>query len=296
MAGLLFVLEERKTFGKSTLLVSAFGRLPISRGAYCAMTIIALLNLPLELPQDSPAYINGNETFLTGLPEWVSKCQTFEGGIAGIHNCEAHGAYAFCALACLCIIGPPSVMISKYLDVPALVHHLSSLQHAPETGFSGRTNKLVDGCYSHWVGGCWSLLSAALGLVTTDLWSREGLARYILSCCQAPKGGLRDKPSKGPDAYHTNYCLAGLSAAQYVAEYIDPEGETKENKKEELENEKAGILPLTAPFRWSINGPSAGPWSQEVMVKPIHPVFVIPVKKANECRQYFEVNVGFSAS
>jgi protein farnesyltransferase subunit beta len=31
-------------------------------------------------------------------------------------------------------------------------------------GFKGRTNKLVDGCYSWWVGGCFALLSS-LGIV-----------------------------------------------------------------------------------------------------------------------------------
>jgi protein farnesyltransferase subunit beta len=83
------------------------------RGAYCAMTIISLLNLPLELPVGSPARIKGDETFLTGLPEWVSSIQTYEGGIAASPNNEAHGAYAFCALACLSILGPPSETIPK---------------------------------------------------------------------------------------------------------------------------------------------------------------------------------------
>lgn len=30
-------------------------------------------------------------------------------------------------------------------------------------GFKGRTNKLVDGCYSWWVGGCFPLVDALLG-------------------------------------------------------------------------------------------------------------------------------------
>lgn len=32
---------------------------------------------------------------------------------------------------------------------------------------------------------------------------------------QAPNGGLRDKPGKPPDYYHTCYCLSGLSASQH---------------------------------------------------------------------------------
>jgi protein farnesyltransferase subunit beta len=77
------------------------------------MTIISLLNLPLELPPDSPAWINGDETFVTGLPEWISRCQTYEGGVAAAPNNEAHGAYAFCALACLSLLAAPHKSVPK---------------------------------------------------------------------------------------------------------------------------------------------------------------------------------------
>ncbi|UKZ67728.1 uncharacterized protein TrAtP1_008886 [Trichoderma atroviride] len=101
------------------------------------------------------------------------------------------------------------------MDVPRLISWLSSRQYAPEGGFSGRTNKLVDGCYSHWVGGCWPLIEAGLSgpegptagpagrpMEDTEaddsLFSRNGLIRYILCCCQdmSRRGGMRDKPSK----------------------------------------------------------------------------------------------------
>lgn len=39
--------------------------------------------------------------------------QSFEGGISGSPGTEAHGAYAFCALACLCILGKPEDMIFR---------------------------------------------------------------------------------------------------------------------------------------------------------------------------------------
>jgi protein farnesyltransferase subunit beta len=93
------------------------------RGAYCSMTIISLLNLPLELPPDSPARVKGDETFLTNLEDWISRCQTYEGGIAGAPTNEAHGAYAFCALACLAIIDSPAKIVPKcvYPSVPGLV-------------------------------------------------------------------------------------------------------------------------------------------------------------------------------
>ena len=94
------------------------------------MVLISLLALPLELPSSAPSRIHGLRSFLDGLPEYLSRCaspiafimaqwlscvlgQTFEGGISGAPQNEAHGAYAFCALACLCILGPPHQMISK---------------------------------------------------------------------------------------------------------------------------------------------------------------------------------------
>ncbi|TLD27245.1 hypothetical protein PspLS_04495 [Pyricularia sp. CBS 133598] len=176
------------------------------RGAYCAAVIISLLNLPLDLCKDSEAYIRDPTTNLfTGLGDYVRKCQTFEGGISGQPDAEAHGAYAFCALGCLSLLGTPSETIPKYLNVERLISWLSSRQYAPEGGFSGRTNKLVDGCYSHWVGGCWPLIEACLNgpvkvsnldVEPQPLFSREGLMRYILCCCQeqGKRGGLRDKP------------------------------------------------------------------------------------------------------
>ncbi len=95
--------------------------------------------------------------------------------------------------------------------MPRLISWLSSRQYAPEGGFSGRTNKLVDGCYSHWVGACWPLIEASLNSTARPPrgadplppfprtpFSREALIRYILCCCQdrSKRGGLRDKPGR----------------------------------------------------------------------------------------------------
>ena len=179
-----------------------------TRGAYCALVVVSLLNLPLQLPPDSPARGAGLRTFNDGLGAYLSRCQTYEGGISSSPGGEAHGAYVFCALGCLSLLGSPHRTFSAFLDFGSLIGWMSSRQYAPEGGLAGRTNKLVDGCYSHWIGGCWPLIQAALnGPLTLDegdqdaahvgnLYSAEGLARYIICCCQAPHGGLRDKPSK----------------------------------------------------------------------------------------------------
>lgn len=38
---------------------------------------------------------------------------------------------------------------------------------------------------------------------------------YILLACQHPSGGLRDKPMKSADFYHTCYALSGMAVSQY---------------------------------------------------------------------------------
>eukprot|EP00962_Isochrysis_galbana_P001229 scaffold309_cov136-Isochrysis_galbana.AAC.6 len=85
-------------------------------------------------------------------------------------------------------------------------------------GFQGRTNKLVDSCYSFWQGGAFPLVHSVLHDLgqlpaDTDLYHAPGLLDYILVCAQAPHGGLRDKPGKARDYYHTCYSLSGLAVA-----------------------------------------------------------------------------------
>jgi len=273
------------------------------RGAYCAMTIVNLLNLPLNLPPDSPANITGQETFLHRLGEWIGRCQTFEGGIGESPDNEAHGAYAFCALACLSILDAPNRSITKYLNTDRLLSWLTSRQYAPEGSFSGRTNKLVDACYSHWVGGCWSLLEAALTgpgsssqdtVRITSLWNREALVRYTLCCSQAKTGGLRDKPGTRMDGYHTCYSLSGLSAAQNIWTHLEKESRTKAPGAE-ADITAAG---LSAAFDWTARKATreerkAWAFDEDDTVGFVHPVFVIPPSAVSRARQQYQDRVGF---
>lgn len=45
------------------------------------------------------------------------------------------------------------------------------------------------------------------------MFSAAGLQMWLMLACQEPSG-LRDKPGKSPDFYHTCYCLSGLAVAQ----------------------------------------------------------------------------------
>lgn len=221
------------------------------RAVYCALTIISLL----RLPTDGGVVGRPGEGLLDGTVEWLARCQTYEGGFGASPNGnEAHGGYAFCALAGLAMLEEPGEWGGR-VDLEGLVRWTSERMGSPEGGLSGRTNKLVDGCYSTWVGGCWGFIEAAVeaqkapkasSIPPKDLLSEEKpaeeleaemeaeeedgdykplfprtpLIRYILSACQSPRGGLRDKPGKNADYYHTLYVLIGLSATQYRWRYL----------------------------------------------------------------------------
>jgi protein farnesyltransferase subunit beta len=188
------------------------------RAAYCAVSVATLINIV------TPGLFDGTA-------DWVGRCQTYEGGISAEPGDEAHGGYAFCGLAALTMLGA-----TDKLNVERMLHWTAHRQMLLEGGFQGRSNKLVDGCYSFWVGGVFPLLSNIIhpGLnessVTADTsggpskivdadgsycYSQAGLQDYILYCCQTDFGGLRDKPGKGRDYYHTCYCLSGLSSSQH---------------------------------------------------------------------------------
>jgi len=239
------------------------------------------------------------ESLAEGMIDHIVSCQTFEGGFGGVPYAEAHGGYTFCALAALHILvtattantptadGGGSIRTledCQGLDTEALRGWLSRRQMGYEGGFQGRSNKLVDGCYSYWIGGAIAVLDLGTGS-RREIYSSSGcdvcedsddqkindglrknfdsgvfawnnevdkfgilrsthdhgdddnhdvdenkndtdeggltfdqklLQRYILLCGQDINGGLRDKPSKPRDFYHTCYNLSGLSVSQHV--------------------------------------------------------------------------------
>jgi protein farnesyltransferase subunit beta len=182
------------------------------RASYCILCCAKLLNL-ISNELNSPLTL-----------AYIQNCQTYEGGFGGEPGSEAHGGYTFCAVAALEIMGK-----LHEIDIPALRGWLVRRQMPFEGGFQGRSNKLVDGCYSFWQGGALAILSVLYQdtkgrdgdawlsppETPTDLLFDEGLLqRYILLCAQDVNGGLRDKPSKPRDFYHTCYNLSGLSVSQ----------------------------------------------------------------------------------
>jgi len=64
------------------------------RGFYCALVPADICNL-----------IEGNDELTRGMGDFISRCQTYEGGIACTPFGEAHGGYTFCGLAALILLG-----------------------------------------------------------------------------------------------------------------------------------------------------------------------------------------------
>lgn len=168
------------------------------RACYLAMAVVRMLGL-------DPSFLD-----VDSMVEYIRSCQTYEGGFGGEPGNEAHGGYSYCAFAALALVG-------READVEPyqLLEWASNRQQPIEGGFNGRTNKLVDSCYSFWQGGLLCLLSEhfgrGLGVQIGRDYHSEALQDWILLCCQLPDGGLRDKPGTNPDYYHTCYSLSGLS-------------------------------------------------------------------------------------
>ncbi|XP_033214096.1 protein farnesyltransferase subunit beta [Belonocnema kinseyi] len=172
------------------------------RGVYCAVAVAKLTNI------FTPEMFGETE-------KWIQKCQTWEGGFGGCPGMEAHGGYAFCGLASLVLLGKTDAC-----DLPSLLQWIVKKQMQLEGGFQGRTNKLVDGCYSFWQGGAFPLIHAIFAkqnkICEPKVWlfDQAALQEYLLVCCQHTHGGFLDKPGKSRDVYHTCYDLSGLSIAQ----------------------------------------------------------------------------------
>lgn len=76
---------------------------------------------------------------------------------------------------------------------------------------------------------------------------------------QEQEGGLRDKPGKSRDYYHTCYCLSGLAVCQYC--WSEDE--------------------VTPPQSNAVLGPYSN------LLEPIHPLYNVILEKYYEAREFF---------
>lgn len=222
-----------------------------TRGIYCALSIASMLNILTPELCD-------------GVLEYLIDCQTYEGGFGATpQEDEAHGGYTFCAVASLIILK----QLNK-INVEALMQWCSCRQCFEERGLNGRSNKLVDGCYSFWIGSTAAMLEAAGYGCCMD---KDALHEYICQCCQNEKGGgLIDKPGKSPDFYHTNYVLLGLSISE--SEYSLQEHNTINN---------TSVVVIISKPNSSLSYPLSN-------INPINPVYGVPDVDLLNFAQHFK--------
>jgi protein farnesyltransferase subunit beta len=165
MGDLWFVKVVSLMLGKLSLVSSDFETLYCAeklttRGTYCLLVVATLLDII------TPELIRNVDKF-------IAACQTYEGGFAcssfpfadggRAAQAEAHGGYTSCALNSYFLLSTmiPSDTTTSLGNFPAAIDVDAALRwsvmqqgEAIEAGgFRGRSNKLVDGCYSWWVGG-----------------------------------------------------------------------------------------------------------------------------------------------
>jgi len=230
-----------------------------TRSTYCVLVVASLLN------------ILTNE-LCEGTLLWLNLCQTFEGGFAGVPNTEAHGGYTFCGVASYFFLlnpmnGDISKQIKNQIDVDLLIRWCVMRQYLLEGGLSGRTNKLVDACYSFWIGAIYPLIEMISN--TKSIFDRDALKCYILNCCQnIETGGFKDKPGKSVDFYHTNYTLCGLSITEHYFLF---------SSIEETEIDT---------FAYLIDHKKIS--EDDSHTDCINPVFSLPMGMAEECKRHFQ--------
>jgi len=129
-------------------------------GTYCLLVVATLLDLL------TPELLHNVDKF-------IAACQTYEGGFAcstfpfessRAAMAEAHGGFSSCCLLAYFLLSSPKPQsqdsslgydFPSEINVGAAIRWSALMQgEAIEAGgFRGRSNKLVDGCYSWWVGG-----------------------------------------------------------------------------------------------------------------------------------------------
>lgn len=127
----------------------------------------------------------------------------YDYGISQHMEMESHGGTTFCAVAALEMSGQLRGL------PPALLDRMKRwLVMRQSDGFQGRPNKLVDTCYSFWIGASMKILD--IFHLTDPAENR----RYIMSTQEKLTGGFSKWPGSLADPFHSYFGICGLSFLQ----------------------------------------------------------------------------------
>mmetsp|Transcript_2801 Transcript_2801/g.2625 ORF Transcript_2801/g.2625 Transcript_2801/m.2625 type:complete len:152 (+) Transcript_2801:963-1418(+) len=126
------------------------------------------------------------------------------------------------------------------------------------------------------------------------LYNQEALQGYTLFCCQDRHGGLKDKPTKGQDFYHTCYALSGMSNSQYKSDYENLHGE--EAKISEFFNGYYDDATLEVEEGWEEHkGSKQEPQDKTILLSGLYsnllrrmnPIFNVRYDKLAKAKHYY---------
>lgn len=174
-----------------------------TRFLYGALNALSLLGLlPSQQPDETPL------VDVKAAIDHIKACQNFDGGFGVAPGAESHSGQVFTCLGALSVTGE----LDSYLGEGGkdrLGAWLSERQLDDSGGFNGRPMKLVDVCYSWWVG-------SSLAMIGRLHWiDKQKLTAFILRCQDPEQGGISDRPGDMVDVFHTVFGVAGLSLLGY---------------------------------------------------------------------------------
>jgi protein farnesyltransferase subunit beta len=142
--------------------------------------------------------------FTSGCREYINSCSNYDGGFSPNPGLESHGGYVHCAVGALKILG-----CLDDLNFDKIIAWIAFRQMSFGGGFCGRPNKLIDSCYSWWVGVAARIIADHLGI--PPFWNEEAMATFLLEFAQCADGGFCPRPPDPRDRFHSMYALAGLA-------------------------------------------------------------------------------------
>lgn len=238
------------------------------RFTFCVMALCELLDLWEEF---------ADKFDFSRLFQYLTSCQTYEGGF-GLNDCgqEAHGGATHTALmsyylALKCFVAMQQKKLVQMqnetdstkrialqhqlqkdvnivqFDVPRIVKFL--LFRQGDNGWSGRTNKAQDSCYSYWLGSLLPLFSI------DHLSAPTSNAAFLHECQSMTNGGFAKEPEAVAEILHTFYGLAGLSLMGQCVSYPTHTAIVPENMQFSL-NRIDSILGITLRAGGELQRPS----------------------------------------
>jgi protein farnesyltransferase subunit beta len=161
------------------------------RSTYCALLIAYMTNmLTPEITRNCR--------------EFFRSCCNYDGGYSPNPGVESHGGFVHCAVGGLKILGH-----LNDLDFDRLIPWIALRQMSFGGGFCGRPHKLIDTCYSWWIGSAARIICDHLNI--PPFWDESAVATFLLEMAQDRDGGMTANPPINRDPFHTLYGIAGLA-------------------------------------------------------------------------------------